>query len=83
MPIKAAYSYVRFSTKGQKHGTGEQRQLELAQKYANQHGLELDDSLRDLGKSGYHGDHLKSGALGRFMELIAAGIGTTAMIARR
>ncbi|UXT56700.1 recombinase family protein [Agrobacterium fabrum] len=72
MPTKA-YSYIRISTKEQRKGRGEERQLEAAQAYAAQHGLDLDDSLRDLGKSGFHGDHVKSGALGRFLDLVAAG----------
>ncbi len=68
-----AYSYIRISSLEQRKGHGEQRQLEAAQAYAEKHGLELDDSLRDLGKSGYHGDHVKTGALGRFLELVATG----------
>lgn len=72
MPIKA-YSYIRISSVEQRKGRGEQRQLEAAQAYAEKHGLELDDSLRDLGKSGYHGDHIKTGALGRFLGLVAEG----------
>lgn len=72
MSIKA-YSYIRISSKEQRKGRGEERQLEAAQAYAAKHGLDLDDSLRDLGKSGFHGDHIKTGALGRFLELVAAG----------
>jgi len=72
MPIKA-YSYIRISSKEQRKGRGEQRQLEAAQEYAAKHGLELDDSHRDLGKSGFHGDHIKTGALGGFLELVAEG----------
>ena len=72
MPAKA-YSYIRISSKEQRKGRGEERQLEAAQEYAAKHGLELDDSLRDLGKSGFHGDHIRTGALGRFLELVADG----------
>lgn len=72
MPVKA-YSYIRISTTEQRKGRGEERQLEAAQKYAAEHGLELDDSHRDLGRSGYHGDHVKTGHLGRFLELVATG----------
>ena len=68
-----AYSYIRISSKEQRKGRGEERQLEAAQAYAAQHGLDLDDSHRDLGKSGYHGDHVKRGHLGAFLELVAAG----------
>lgn len=72
MPVKA-YSYIRISTTEQRKGRGEERQLEAAQKYAAEHGLDLDDSHRDLGRSGYHGDHVKTGHLGRFLELVATG----------
>jgi len=72
MTIKA-YSYVRLSSRGQVEGGGERRQIEMAYKYAAEHGLDLDDSLRDLGKSGYHGEHIRTGALGRFLELVATG----------
>jgi hypothetical protein len=69
-----AYSYVRISSREQRKGRGEERQLEQARAYAAAHGLELDDSHRDLGKSGFHGDHLKKGGhLARFLELVAQG----------
>ena len=69
-----AYSYIRISSNEQRKGRGEERQLEAARAYAAQHNLELDDTHRDLGRSGYHGDHLKKGGhLGRFLDLVAQG----------
>ncbi|WP_161991064.1 MULTISPECIES: recombinase family protein [unclassified Rhizobium] len=72
MAIKA-YSYVRISTPEQRKGRGEERQLDAAREYAAKHGLNLDESHIDPGKSGFHGDHVKSGALGVFLDLVARG----------
>jgi hypothetical protein len=49
MPI--AYSYLRLSTPKQNKGDSVRRQLELAQKYAEQNNLILDETLQlfDLG----------------------------------
>ncbi len=68
-----AYSYVRISTPEQRKGRGEERQLDAARDYAAKHNLDLDESHIDPGKSGFHGDHVKTGALGRFLELVATG----------
>ena len=64
------YSYIRFSSKEQATGTSAKRQLEFAEKWAEQNNMPLDTSLRDEGRSGYHGDHIKVGELGRFLELV-------------
>jgi DNA invertase Pin-like site-specific DNA recombinase len=68
-----AYSYIRISSKGQIDGQGLIRQSEKAIKYAADHSLDLDTQLKDVGKSGYHGDHIKSGALGGFLKLVEDG----------
>ncbi|WP_250532393.1 recombinase family protein [Caballeronia sp. ATUFL_F1_KS39] len=69
------YSYLRFSNMRQKAGTSMERQLEYATKWATERGLELDTNLvmRDEGRSAYHGEHIKRGALGRFLEEIENG----------
>jgi DNA invertase Pin-like site-specific DNA recombinase len=69
-----AYSYVRFSSPDQRKGDSLRRQTQAAQRYCAAHGLELDTdlTLNDLGKSAFHGANL-SGALGAFMEAVAAG----------
>jgi DNA invertase Pin-like site-specific DNA recombinase len=69
------YSYIRFSTPEQAMGDSERRQLDDARRWAARNGQQLDDSLRlmDRGLSGYHGDHRKKGALGRFLERVEAG----------
>jgi DNA invertase Pin-like site-specific DNA recombinase len=73
---KKAYSYLRFSTPEQIKGDSKRRQLELAQQYANRHGLELDDELtfHDLGVSAYQGRNVVTGRLGAFLEAVRGGL---------
>lgn len=68
-----AYSYVRMSTSQQVKGDSLRRQLEMSRAYADEHGLELDDSLRDIGVSAWKGDNRKKGALGEFLDLVKFG----------
>ncbi|PDS75430.1 recombinase family protein [Rhizobium sp. L43] len=67
-----AYSYIRISSKKQVDGLGITRQMEKTLKYVRDNNLELDTDLRDVG-SGYHGDHVRFGALGGFLKLVRAG----------
>ncbi len=67
-----AFSYARISSKKQLGGDGLRRQIEAAEKYALEHGLDIDTSLSDVA-SGFHQDHVKFGALGGFLELVKAG----------
>lgn len=69
-----AYSYARVSSGRQTTGSGLARQTDLAERWAERHGLQLDSSLQlsDAGKSAYKGKHL-GGALGRFLQLAQAG----------
>ncbi len=71
-----AYSYLRFSTPEQMKGDSLRRQTELAERYAHQHGLELDQelNLRDLGVSAFRGANLETGALGAFLKAVRDGI---------
>lgn len=67
-------SYIRFSSASQSDGSSLKRQLELSRKYADKHGLILDDKLRpDLAKSAFTGAHIKSGHFGRFLEAVKEG----------
>jgi len=70
-----AYSYIRFSTPEQLKGDSLRRQAEASQKYAEEHGLELDKTLnlRDLGISAYDKSNIKKGALGYFVDLVNSG----------
>jgi len=56
-------------------GDSFRRQTELSQRYAEEHGLDLDDKLtfRDLGVSAYRGRNVSKGALGDFIKAIEKG----------
>lgn len=68
-----AYSYARWSSGRQREGHTLKRQIEAAQKYAADNGLELDESLIDDAVSAYRGKNRLKGALGRFKEAIEKG----------
>ena len=71
-----AYSYLRFSTPEQAKGDSKRRQLELAQGYTTETGLELDDSLtfHDLGISAFRGANKETGRLGEFLAAVDEGL---------
>ena len=50
-----AYSYIRMSTQKQLKGDSLKRQLDLSKEYAEQHNLELDESISDIGISAFKG----------------------------
>ena len=70
-----AYSYIRFSTPEQERGDSLRRQIAKAERYCQEHGLTLDDSLRfeDRGVSAFRGEHRVKGALGEFLRLVKEG----------
>lgn len=72
-----AYSYIRFSSPEQAEGDSYRRQIEAAEKYAREKGLELvrDDEYAyfDKGVSAFTGENLKGGSLGRFLEHVKGG----------
>jgi DNA invertase Pin-like site-specific DNA recombinase len=69
------YSYLRFSDPKQAAGSSADRQAAYAEKWAADHGLQLDASLslRDEGLSAYHQAHVKKGALGTFLRAVEDG----------
>ena len=71
----SAYSYIRWSSPPQGEGQSDERQTELAEEYAAAKGLVLDTTrnMRDEGVSGYSGKNVTDGALGAFLDAIAAG----------
>ena len=71
-----AYSYIRFSSPEQAKGDSLRRQMELAEQYAEAHGLELDTELtfRDLGVSAYRGLNVETGELRAFLKAVEEGI---------
>ena len=69
------YSYLRFSDPRQSTGSSTDRQIAYAEKWAADHGLQLDASLslRDEGLSAYHQQHIRTGALGVFLRAVEEG----------
>ena len=69
-----AYSYIRFSTKGQIHGDSLTRQHNKARDYAKRHDLTLDESsFQDLGLSAFKGKNATEGALKAFLDAVDDG----------
>ena len=72
--MKKVYSYIRFSSTKQAFGDSHRRQSKAIQDWlANHPDHILDESLsfEDLGRSAFHGDHLKEGgALRAFLEAL-------------
>jgi DNA invertase Pin-like site-specific DNA recombinase len=69
-----AFSYIRFSSEGQRHGSSVARQLDAANAYAATHNLTLDTSTyRDLGISAFRSKNRVEGALGAFIEAVDEG----------
>jgi DNA invertase Pin-like site-specific DNA recombinase len=61
-PTQQAYSYVRFSSPGQATGDSLRRQTEMAEAYAKERGLQLNNSsFRDLGISAFSGSNRTEG----------------------
>ncbi|PMS27317.1 recombinase family protein [Paraburkholderia rhynchosiae] len=69
------YSYLRFSDPKQAAGSSADRQMEYANRWAAERGMQLDEtlSLRDEGLSAYHQKHVKQGALGVFLLAVDEG----------
>ncbi len=66
-----AYSYVRWSSPEQSKGDSARRQTSAAQKYADEHGLELDTgTYQDVGISAARGRNATRGALYLFREAV-------------
>lgn len=70
------YSYIRFSTIEQSKGNSLHRQLEASQRYCEENGLSLDDTLNfhDLGISAFKGVNASEGKLGAFIQAVDEGI---------
>ncbi|TPW27456.1 recombinase family protein [Pararhizobium mangrovi] len=68
-----AYSYIRMSTSEQIKGDSLRRQLEMSREYAKRHGLQLDESLRDIGVSAFKGKNSREGALSNFLRMVEDG----------
>lgn len=68
--------YSRFSGKRQEAGESQDRQDRMAKEAARLEGVELDcsHSLADKGVSAYRGRNWKRGDLGKFLDLVDAGV---------
>jgi hypothetical protein len=65
------YSYIRFSSKSQKLGFGEVRQLEQLNRFFELYPTARQvERYEDLGVSAFKGKNLKSGQLAKFVERI-------------
>lgn len=69
-----AYSYMRFSRPEQAQGDSIRRQTAGTQRFCEEEGLVLDETLCDEGISGYHGKNRIEGALGGFLRAFNSGL---------
>jgi DNA invertase Pin-like site-specific DNA recombinase len=68
------YSYLRFSTPEQALGDSKRRQVDQAKAWAAEHGMELDEELKDEGVSGFRGANLQADSgLGSFVRAVHSG----------
>jgi DNA invertase Pin-like site-specific DNA recombinase len=72
MPVKA-YSYIRMSSEPQLLGDSRRRQIAASVQYAQEHGLELVDPIRDEGVSAFRGSHREFGNLSQFLAQVEHG----------
>lgn len=73
---RKAISYIRFSSEKQLRGDSIGRQTQKAEEYCARKNFELDPTLAiaDLGLSAFTGDHIKRGALGKFLGAVRQGL---------
>lgn len=75
MPNKPrAYVYIRWSSKIQDNGDSRRRQELGVEEFTNRTGVDITETFRDEGISGFHGQNLKLGALKDLMERVRKGI---------
>jgi len=66
-PTIPATVYVRWSSEAQTGRDSLRRQLEAAQRYADEHRLIIVETIIDEAVSAFSGDHLTKGRLGGFI----------------
>lgn len=70
-----AFSYSRYSSDAQNKGTSIERQQTSALKWCAKNDIILSDRVyADEAVSGFHGDNVRSGALGEFIRDVEAGV---------
>jgi|Deesub1362B_J571_1020462.scaffolds.fasta_scaffold15270_1 DNA invertase Pin-like site-specific DNA recombinase len=62
--------YVRWSSEAQTGRDSLRRQLESAQRYADEHRLLIVETIIDEAVSAFSGDHLTKGRLGEFIRRV-------------
>jgi DNA invertase Pin-like site-specific DNA recombinase len=73
MSAPKAYSYIRFSRPEQMRGDSLRRQQAAADEWAQKRGVVIDETLKDLGVSGFRGKNRTEGALSKFLALVHEG----------
>lgn len=68
-----AYVYIRFSTVEQEDGDSFERQRDEGLELIAKKGWILAETIEDLGRSAWKGEHLDGGALGKFSDRVRAG----------
>ena len=74
--MKQAISYVRFSSERQRGGSSVERQQSMIAQWLSNHPdyTSADLKYSDLGKSGFHGEHVKEGGgFGKLLMAVEAG----------
>lgn len=77
MQKKQAISYIRFSSDRQRGGSSVERQEAMIAEWLSNHPdfALFDLKFKDLGKSGYHGEHIEaSGGFGKLLVAIKEGV---------
>jgi DNA invertase Pin-like site-specific DNA recombinase len=70
-----AYSYSRYSSDAQTKGNSIERQQTSARKWCAKNEIALSDQVyADEAVSGFHGDNVRSGALGEFIRDVETGV---------
>lgn len=68
-----AIRYSRFSTEKQEKGDSLTRQKLACESMAERKGWVIERAIEDLGRSAWHGHHLRDGNLGRFANEVRSG----------
>lgn len=71
--MAVAYRYHRFSSKAQDRGSSLERQQQATASLCREMEWEIAETLEDLGRSAWKGDHLRVGNLGKFKARVDAG----------
>lgn len=69
-----AYVYIRWSSQAQNNGDSRRRQELGVEEFTKRTGVEITQTFRDEGISGFTGQNLKIGALKELMDKVRSGI---------